>query len=192
VLAYDLIFIQLFISLTSISPYFTFLDYLHQIYKSLLIHTYISYHNLQNCANFNNNNQYQNNKINYECDINYLFNINNHITKDISNIISKDSYNLILTSNYMMLIPRSKKAFHFNDNNNDNIKNSYFHQQHHQHITIEEDHINNNDNDEVLEINSLGFLGLFLIKQSQHIHYLQKLSLFDDILQNVSRNITYN
>jgi len=116
--------------------------------------------------------------MNYECNINYLFNIDTHKTSKISNIISKDSYNLILTTSYMMIIPRSKKAFHFNEIYNNSSKSS----------SNYDDEIINDDNKDVIEINSLGFLGLFLLKQFKHVHHLQQISLFD-VLFSVSRKI---
>ena len=122
--------------------------------------------------------------MNYECNIDYLFNIDTHKTSKISNIISKDSYNLILTTSYMMIIPRSKKAFHFNEiYNNNNISSSIS-----RGSSNYDDDIINDDNKDVIEINSLGFLGLFLLKQFKHVHHLQQISLFD-VLFSVSRKI---
>ena len=128
--------------------------------------------------------------MNYECNIDYLFNINTHKTSKISNIISKDSYNLILTTSYMMIIPRSKKAFHFNEiyNNNNNISSSISRGSSSRSSSNYDDDIINDDNKDVIEINSLGFLGLFLLKQFKHVHHLQQISLFD-VLFSVSRKI---
>ena len=172
------------------------IDYLFQIYKSLLIHNHISYNNLQKCADVsssssNNINDHQDNHhqiINYECNKEYLFNIKTHKTNEIINIILKDSYNLILTTSYMMIIPRSKKAFHFNNNNNGSSSNNSSSSSHyHQDTNIISDD-NDKDNKDVIEINSLGFLGLFLLKQFKHVHHLQQLSLFD-VLFHVGRKI---
>jgi ATP adenylyltransferase/5',5'''-P-1,P-4-tetraphosphate phosphorylase II len=134
----------------------------------------------------NNDNNHQDNLdqiMNYECNIDYLFNIDTHKTSKISNIISKDSYNLILTTSYMMIIPRSRKAFHFNKINNNDINYNYSSSS-----SNYDDEIINDDNKDVIEINSLGFLGLFLLKQFKHVQHLQQLSLFD-VLFSVSRKI---
>ena len=159
---------------------------------------------ISNINDHKQNNDFQHNNhqdnldqiMNYECNIDYLFNIDTHKTSKISNIISKDSYNLILTTSYMMIIPRSKKAFHFNEiynNNNNNIsssisRGSISRSSSSRSSSNYDDDIINDDNKDVIEINSLGFLGLFLLKQFKHVHHLQQISLFD-VLFSVSRKI---
>ena len=143
-----------------------------QIYKSLLINTHISHKNLKKCEDANNDNY-------NECNVEYLFSMDGHNDSEISNKVAQDSYNLILTSSYMIVVPRSKKAFDIytkSDHNDNNNEKSYIYirnvNQDSDKIDIRTVHDHHDEN--MIEINSFGFLGMFLLKHYHQFNYLKQ------------------